>query len=76
MSGKIQKKIDEAFDRLEDTGDFEHFVLRIAGITDDSVRYNWQYPYLITAIKNRLNQVELKEVLSDELLSKRVAEEL
>lgn len=74
--GKISRRVDKAFDKLEEEGKFEEFILQIARITDSSVRYDWQYHYLRQALKDRLKQVELKNVLSDELLSKRVAEEL
>lgn len=71
--GKIKRKIGKAFDMLKEEGDFEGFVLKIAEVTDSSVRFSWQYPHLRQAIKSNLEEFNESEALSKDLLAKRDA---
>jgi len=47
----IEKKIRKAFSQFKKSNDAYQLAIDIASITDYSVRYNWQFPALIDAIR-------------------------
>ena len=50
----IRTELEKAFDKVKKTGNIYQFAKDIANTTDYSVRFNWQFRYLL----DQLNEME------------------